>query len=85
MNTVTKLHLLLPTSPHPNPIVILQKTVTETAVLVEKVIKTEVAIAHDREKEASDQMIRKGDSIFFFNIRIYYGPYIFNKRMIVFN
>ena len=51
--------------------VILQKTVTETAVLVEKVIKTEVAIAHDREKEASDQMIRKGDSIFFFNIRIY--------------
>ena len=71
MNTVTKLHLLLPTSPHPNPIVILQKTVTETAVLVEKVIKTEVAIAHDREKEASDQMIRKGDSIFFFNIRIY--------------
>ena len=65
MNTVTKLHLLLPTSPHQNPVVILPKTVTETAALVEKVIKTEVAIAHDREKEVSDRMIRKGESMFF--------------------
>ena len=69
MNTVTKLHLL-PNSPHQNPVVILPKTVTETAVLIGKVIKTEVAIGHDQEKEVSDQMIRKGESIFLYNIRI---------------
>ena len=71
MSTVIKLHLLLPTSPHQNQVVILPKTVTVTAVLVEKVIKKEVAIAHDREKEASDRMIRKGESKYFDNIRVY--------------
>ena len=70
MNTVTKLHLL-PNSPHQNPVVILPKTVIETAALIEKVIKTEVAIAHDREKEVSDRMIRKGESKYFDNIRVY--------------